>query len=388
MMHENNGTKILSAETINSLAIAADRFTEQRNALKRCTQCILPESMPFISFDDHGVCNYCRDYKKMVIEPKDNLYSLLQSKKQPVGSDANCLFMLSGGRDSCYGLHYAVKELGLKPIAYTYDWGLGTDLASRNSKRMCEALGVEHVTITANIAQKKANVRKNIMAWLHKPELGMIPLLMAGDKQFYYYAEQVKRKHNLPVLIISENPLEKTAFKAGFCGINETGYHAFDISIMNKLKLLNYYVRRYAANPRYINSTLFDSAFAFAASYFMKHDLVHIFKYTRWEEETVNKLLIQEYGWETDPQSPSTWRIGDGTAAFYNYAYYQLAGFTENDTLRSNQIREGMITREFALKAVQEENKPRWHSLQWYAQIIGFDLEKAIRAILNAPKSY
>lgn len=42
----------------------------------------------------------------------------------------------------------------------------------------------------------------------------------------------------------------------------------------------------------------------------------------------------------------TTWRIGDGTAAFYNYVYYTVAGFTEHDTFRSNQIREGQMTRE------------------------------------------
>ena len=44
--------------------------------------------------------------------------------------------------------------------------------------------------------------------------------------------------------------------------------------------------------------------------------------------------------------------IGDGTAAFYNYVYQTIAGFTEHDTFRSNQIREGMITREQAMQLV------------------------------------
>ena len=49
----------------------------------------------------------------------------------------------SGGRDSCYGLDLIVKELGLKPITYTYDWGMVTDLGRRNISRMCAELGVE-----------------------------------------------------------------------------------------------------------------------------------------------------------------------------------------------------------------------------------------------------
>ena len=31
--------------------------------LKRCTKCVLPETMPYINFDSKGVCNYCNNYK-------------------------------------------------------------------------------------------------------------------------------------------------------------------------------------------------------------------------------------------------------------------------------------------------------------------------------------
>ena len=77
----------------------------------------------------------------------------------------------------------------------------------------------------------------------------------------------------------------------------------------------------------------------------------------------------------------STWRIGDGTASFYNYIYTLVAGFSENDTFRSNQIREGMIDRETALKLVYEENRPRYNSLKWYIEILGLDFSDIIRQI-------
>ena len=31
--------------------------------LRRCTRCILPETMPFIPFDAGGVCNYCTHHR-------------------------------------------------------------------------------------------------------------------------------------------------------------------------------------------------------------------------------------------------------------------------------------------------------------------------------------
>jgi glutamine---fructose-6-phosphate transaminase (isomerizing) len=63
----------------------------------------------------------------------------------------------------------------------------------------------------------------------------------------------------------------------------------------------------------------------------------------------------------TDTNTP--WRIGDGTSAFYNYIYYLVAGFTEHDTFRSNQIREGDISREEALRLVEDENRPRYQNI-------------------------
>ena len=67
---------------------------------------------------------------------------------------------LSGGRDSCYGLHHVVKSFGFKPLAFTYDWGMITELGRRNISRMCAKLGIEHILITADIRKKKRKYQK------------------------------------------------------------------------------------------------------------------------------------------------------------------------------------------------------------------------------------
>jgi hypothetical protein len=360
---------------------------EARAAMRRCTRCVLPETMPFIEFDDEGVCNYCRGYKPMHVEPEGEGRAVLAPYRGK-GKDADCLVMLSGGRDSCFGLHYAVTELGMKPIAYTYDWGMVTDIARRNAARLCGKLGVEHIIVSADIAWKRRNIRKNIEAWLKKPNLGMIPLFMAGDKQYFYYANKICQVNKLPISIVSENPLEYTKFKAGFCGVDESSVRIFDISFAKKAKLFSYYAKQYLSNPAYINSTLFDSAFAFWSSYFLKHNYFFLANYHRWDEQEIVSTLIDEYNWETDPECAGTWRIGDGTAAFYNYIYYTVAGFTENDTLRSNLVREGVISRKEALRLVKVENRPRWESMKWYASVVGFNLTDAVQTINAIPKLY
>ena len=52
--------------------------------------------------------------------------------------------------------------LKLNPIAFTYDWGMVTDLARRNIARVCGKLGVENIIVSADIHWKRENIRKNI----------------------------------------------------------------------------------------------------------------------------------------------------------------------------------------------------------------------------------
>lgn len=359
-----------------------NRLLEKRDNLKRCKRCILPETFPFIHFDKDGVCNYCHNYQKVEVKSQgDAIRQIEHLKKNKKSINADCLFMLSGGRDSCYALHHAVKKLGLRPIAYTYDWGMVTDIARRNAERMCGQLGIEHIIVSADIRKKRENIRKNIIAWLKKPELGMVPLFMAGDKQFLYYGKKIRDINRLPFTIISACPFEKTSFKTGFTGVDEGKNSVYNIPLMSKLKIFSYYSRQYCANPSYINSTLFDNFHAFWSAYLIKHDFFQTYEYEYWNEEKIVNTLVDKYNWELDPEAGTSWRIGDGTAAFYNYIYYTMTGFTENDTFRSNQIREGVLKREQALELVQRENRPRWKSLQWYASVVGFNLTEAIQII-------
>ena len=190
----------------------------------------------------------------------------------------------------------------------------------------------------------------------------------------------------MEVSFLCENRLEFGHFKSGFMGVNEGHARVFNVGLANKLKVLLYHGKEYLLNPRYINRSLFDAVFAFHSAYMLKHDELQLFEYAPWDEATIIGTLRDEYDWELAPDTVSTWRIGDGTAAFYNYIYYNVAGFTENDTFRSNQIRQGAITREQALKLVEVENQPRWESLQWYASTIGFSLDDALQVIAAMPR--
>ena len=357
--------------------------------LRRCTRCILPKTMPFIEFDEKGECNYCKSYKKMSFKPMEELYSIADRIRKTDGGQ-DCIVMFSGGRDSSFLLHYVVKELHLHPLVFTYDWGMSTPLGERNAKRMCELLGVERIVIDRDKQQKRSFIAKNVKAWCRKPDLGMIPLFTAGDKAFFAEVNRLSRERGISTVFIGTNPLEKTDFKTGFCGVtpNFGAEQIHHLGKNGKRRLIGYYLKQYLTNPAYLNSSLLDTAKAFLSFYDIKQEQIDLYHYVRWNEETVNDVLVNQYHWELDTETPTTWRIGDGTAAFYNYVYYTAAGFTENDTLRSNQIREGDITREEALRRVDAENRIRPESLKWYFDTIHVNMQKALEAAERIPKLY
>lgn len=354
----------------------------------RCSKCILSETMPFITFDSSGVCNYCHAYTpRNDARPLDELREILAPYIRETGRD--CIFPFSGGRDSSFGLHAAVEVLGLKPIAYTYDWGMVTDLGRRNISRMCSSLGVENIVVAADIEKKRSNIRKNLSAWLQSPNLGMVSILTAGDKHFFRYVESVKKQTGINLNLWSINPLEVTHFKAGFLGIapNFVEKRVYSSGLSQQVEYQSRRVRAMLKSPGYFNSSLWDTLSGeYYRSVQKKSDYYHLFDYMSWNENEIDTTL-ESYQWEKAEDTSTTWRIGDGTAAFYNYIYARVAGFTEHDTFRSNQIREGDITREEALRLVKDENQPRYQNIKWYLDAIGLDFHDTIKRINSIPSA-
>lgn len=360
---------------------------KKKHILKRCSKCILPESFPGIKFDKDGVCNICHDYIPFNPYGHDALAQLCDKHRKKDGSP-DCIMAFSGGRDSSYALHYLKQELGMNPITYTYDWGLVTDLARRNIARMCGKLGVENILVSANIPQKRSYVKKNIEAWLKKPELGMVTLFMAGDKEFFYHPQKIQKDMGIDLVFFASNRMEQTNFKSAFCGVTDSNSWYLYVPIIQKIKMLKYFLINFLKNPSYFNTSLWDTMFSFYCAYILQHDLKVFYDYIPWNENIIMETLKKEYNWEMEASSDVTWRIGDGTAAFYNYIYLTLSGFTEHDTFRSNQIRQGMMTREEALSMIDRDNTIRYESMNEYAKTIGFDINKAISIINNKKKYY
>ncbi len=365
-------------------------------SLRRCSRCLLPETMPFIGFDEEGVCNYCRDYEHRgsFLKGEKALEEYI-SKYRSASGEPDCIIGFSGGRDSSYGLDYFKNRLGMHPITFTYDWGMVNDLARRNQARVIGKLGIEQIVVSADINWKRKNIHRNLKAWLKKPDLGMVPLLMAGDKQFYYYFHKVRNQTGVKLFVFCggyEAEEGTGLFKYGFCNVSQGSKNALKrmtgISLVDKLKMIYYYMKQYVRNPSYINRSILDTLFAFYSSYILRDDYLYLYHYLDWDENKILSHIVEKFNWERETDTIATWRIDDGTAPFYNYIYMTMAGFTEFDIFRSHQIREGKLSRVEAYNLVKEENRPRFKSIEWYGQAIDFDMNRAIEIINSAPKLY
>lgn len=345
--------------------------------IKRCTKCIIPATYPNITFNKDGICSLCIGYKQ---HTPMGAHKLLEKIREAGGK---VLVPLSGGRDSAYALHFLQQFPEIEFVTYTYDWGFVTNLARENVSKICGKLGIEHILEAADLSVKRRNVTKNLRAWLAKPDIGLIPILMAGDKEFLTKAEIVRTENSLGISLFAMNQFERTGFKSGFAGV----VHSYDkkrfhgLSVIGRFRLLAYYGLGLLRNPRYANASILDSIVGFFSFYTVSTNYIQIFDYIDWDESLVENTLIDEYGWSKPDSGKSLWRTGDATSAFYNYLYLRYAGFSEFDTFRSNQVRAGVLTRQKALELCAKENQVRISEIKTYLETVNVPVAEVLKGL-------
>jgi N-acetyl sugar amidotransferase len=111
----------------------------------------MDSTVPDISFDEDGVCNYCTEYLykcSHILDDSDGLKKiklnalLEEVKKAGAGKPYDCIVGVSGGVDSSWVL-VCVIELGLRPLAVHMDNGWNSELAQNNISTLVKKLGVD-----------------------------------------------------------------------------------------------------------------------------------------------------------------------------------------------------------------------------------------------------
>lgn len=120
------------------------------NKFEVCTNCILPQSVPGISFDLKGVCNFCQDYitkeapiKKDYPALEKRMLGILRT--DPKRHPYDCICLYSGGKDSTYMLDQLVNKYKLRVLAFTFDnWFIPRE-TYENINRVLLKVNCDHI---------------------------------------------------------------------------------------------------------------------------------------------------------------------------------------------------------------------------------------------------
>ncbi len=121
-----------------------------------CSRCIMDDTVPDISFDEKGICPFCKIQDELEKKYPLNEYAEIKLNKlvnkianAGKGKKYDCIVGVSGGRDSTFTLYNTVK-LGLHPLVVHFDNGWNSEVAVQNIKNACKALSIDLYTHVAD----------------------------------------------------------------------------------------------------------------------------------------------------------------------------------------------------------------------------------------------
>ncbi|HLP47310.1 MAG TPA: amino acid adenylation domain-containing protein, partial [Candidatus Kapabacteria bacterium] len=124
-------------------------------SLVYCKTCLIPANYPGgIKFDEHGICEICREFETYKDKALDyfktmpDFHQVVARAQKKKKSKYDCLLLYSGGKDSSYTLHRLV-DMGLKVLAFTFDNDYISAKAFENIDRTIKLLNIDHIILNS-----------------------------------------------------------------------------------------------------------------------------------------------------------------------------------------------------------------------------------------------
>lgn len=140
-------------------------------ARHECVRCIYDSEVPRISFDNDGLCSYCRQHEVMESDYPTGVRgreilerTVAQIKRDGRGKKYDVVIGVSGGCDSSYMLHLARKEFGLRVLAAHFDNTYNSRIAVENIQRVLEALDIDLYTSVVDNEEYQRVFRSFLLA--------------------------------------------------------------------------------------------------------------------------------------------------------------------------------------------------------------------------------
>lgn len=342
-----------------------------------CTNCVMDTSDSKIVFDDKGVCDHCNDFYTNV---KPNWHTdekgraemeavVAKIKKEGEGKDFDCILGMSGGVDSSYLLHLAVKELGLRPLVFHVDGGWNSELAVNNIQVMIDKLGLDLYTEVINWEEMK-----DFQLAFFKS--GVPHLDIPQDHAFVATLYNFANKYNIKYILNGGNISTE-------CVRNpmEFLYYGTDMAQIRDIR------KQFGTNKMETYPFSPVLKHKFYLRYIKGVQVVKPLDYMPYVKEDALAMLADTYGWTPYPQKHFESRF---TKFYEGYWLPERFGFDTRRVQYSSLILTEQIAREDALKKLE---KPAYNpetideEFKYIATKLGISV-KELRGYFTSPKKF
>jgi hypothetical protein len=325
--------------------------------IKRCAQCIMPASVPGVTLNKDGICNFCLEFKEITYLGKEKLDNIIDSIRDKAPR-YDCIVPMSGGRDSTYALYVARKIYNLRTLAVNYDNEFRHAQALANIKKACEILETEFISVRSAKDLGRKIVRSTIREYLSMGRYGIPPetciACMYGIKSIPYREAE---RQSIPLLIYAGSQEEKSKdmITKVFSAVN-IPFRRIALGKLNHLNPVYLKFRYYQMLQKREFNVSGNSIFSSKVRPTLKNKGItelHLFDYIPWDRKQITETITKELGWERTPGHISSWRNDCALHQYVNYDFITHFGCTRDCFGYCRMINSGKMKREEALK--QEE---------------------------------
>jgi tRNA(Ile)-lysidine synthase TilS/MesJ len=325
--------------------------------IKRCSRCILPSTLSSVTFDDEGVCNHCRKYEEdfkeweLIKDRKEKEFKAILDKAKSLGRPYDCLVPLSGGKDSTYALYLCTKVYRLRTLAVTFDNGYLSGLARENIGNALRSCNADHVFYKINI--------KNSSELFREFTIKTGDFCNACMRGINYSIEFAARNFRIPLIIKgSGRRVQYVSQIKEVSGLNTAAYFSNVIrgsEIRSSFSHFARYKRRLEFQK--ITGGILD-IFGIRRSRLMRFIPQHIgmYDYIYKPYPEIIDIIRKEMRWNDFSGSVEHLDCELHDIPFYKDTL-RIHGITGKTFHRSGLIRQGLLTREEALRQEEEDLK-------------------------------
>ena len=330
----------------------------------RCSKCILPETVPGITFNEKNECNYCQEnYPSYYPKGDDKLIEFL-NKNIKDKTNADCLVGLSGGKDSTYSLIALKEQFNMRVEAFTYVHDGSTKFSVENAANTCKKLNIKHHIVSLENQLHLKTFKGFFESWIKSPSTTSAGMTCVACKHLHLLGLSIAEERNIPMIVWSNCPLEYAPFLALKLSGNKKEQLKRDGNLKGGLLLIKELTKTKKFPEtffKYFNTCFKGCLAAFPTSSYLKKKFpgiipVFFYEYHEWNPEKIKKYIREKVDWK-DPDQKDDWHSDCLFNYFKEYMFLEMLGASYTDAFLSNQIRYGLMSREEALKKLKENRE-------------------------------